>query len=396
MNLPYPIFEDVFTWVYSNTRDESYSVMTELKSDELAMKLMEFETVSPVEDQEIFDFLADYLEENGVESEIHTIGGVKNLTAEIGEGETDICFNGHLDVVAADGEWTVTEPFNPKKVDGRLYGRGAADMKSGVAAMVNAFLDLSEDFEGRATLMVVGDEEIGGDRGSEPLVKSFIEDGHGFDYAIVGEPTDLNVQVGTRGAAWFNLRLFGEEKHASRAYKADNVMEDLPAVLEALNGLELTYEEETDLVPPSIEVTSVRTDETYNSIPGEVEIRLDARYVPGQSMRDLENAINDATEHLNVEHVVELEQDHGGAYLLQDDDFRRIAVENIAEEAGVPEEITSGGGSDGRFFARHGTPFIELGINQESVHGVDESCEVEKVRKLREIYAGIARDLAGD
>lgn len=365
-----------------------------MKSDELAMKLMEFETVSPVEDQEVFDFLADYLRDNGVEPEIHTIGGVKNLTAEIGDGKTEICFNGHLDVVAADGEWTVTDPFEPRKVDGRIYGRGAADMKSGVAAMVNAFLDLREGFEGGLTLMLVGDEEIGGDRGTEPLVKAFMEDGHDFDYAVVGEPTDLNVQVGTRGAAWFNLHLYGEEKHASRAHKADNVMEVLPDVLGALNGIELTYEDDTELVPPGIEVTSVRTDDTYNSLPGEVEIRIDARYVPGQSMRGLENAINDAIEHLDVEYVIELEQDHGGAYLLQDESFRRTALERISDLAQKPEEITGGGGSDGRFFSRHGTPFIELGVNQEPVHGVDENCSVENVRKLRNIYADIARDLA--
>ncbi len=369
-----------------------------MKTEEIAMELMKYETVSPVENPEIFQYLKGLLEEHGIQAEIHEIDGVYNLTAETGDEGPSICLNGHLDVVEPEGQWSVTEPFDPVIEDGKLYGRGAADMKAALAAQVKAFIDLHRDseFNGRAVLMAVGDEEIGGFKGSQPLVDEYYSEGDGFDYAIVGEATDMNVQVGTRGVVWLNIQLEGEGIHASRANLAEiHLMEELPEVLDRLNNMELTFENKGTLPDPSKEVTRIETTQTYNSVPGELEIGMDIRYLPSQSIEQIVEDVENALEGIECGFRVEVEQDHGGAFELQDPDFREASIETLKEvRENRPDEITDGGASDGRFFAEKDTPFIELGTNQKTVHGENEMCEVETLKKLRNAYYGISKRLA--
>lgn len=369
-----------------------------MKTEELARKLMEYETVSPVEEQDIVQFLKGVLEDEGINAEIREINGVYNLVAETGDGDTSICLNGHMDVVEPEGDWTVTKPFEPVEEDGKLYGRGAADMKGALAAQIKAFIDLHKDsdFDGNVILMAVGDEEIGGFDGSKALAKELHKTGQDPDHVIVGEPTDLNIQVGTRGLFWANIYLRGESVHATRPELAEtNTMEELPEALERLRNMEMSHENSTKLPDPSAEVTLVESTDTYNSIPAEVKIGMDIRYLPGQEVEEVVKDIEETLSHLDAEVEVEVEQDHGGDFILEDEKFRRTAVEVLKEARGEePEKITAGGASDGRFFSNNGTPFIELGVNQESVHSENEYCEVENLRKLRKAYYEISKRLA--
>jgi succinyl-diaminopimelate desuccinylase len=368
-----------------------------MKTEEIAEELISYETVSPVESPEIFQFLKGLIEKEGVDAEIKEFNGVYNLVAETGSGSPSICFNGHLDVVEPEGQWSVTHPFDPVIQDGRLYGRGATDMKAAFAAQLKAFLDLHRDtdFDGRVVLMGVGDEEIGSFNGSKPLTEEYYSSGEGFDYTIVGEPTDLNVQVGTRGTLWLNVVMEGEGIHASRADKAEmNVMRELPKVLDKLNNFELEYREKGKLPEPSLEVTRVRTTQTYNSVPGELEIGLDIRYLPCQNVEDIVSSVQQVSEEVDCGIRVEVEQDHGGAFELKEGKFSKAAISALEEvRENLPEKITEGGGSDGRYFARKGTPFIELGVNQRYVHAENENCRVENLEKLRKAYYMIAKKL---
>jgi Acetylornithine deacetylase/Succinyl-diaminopimelate desuccinylase and related deacylases len=124
-----------------------------MKTEEIAKELIKYETVSPVEEPQVFEFLKQILKKEGVDAEIRQINGTYNLVAETGTGDVSVCLNGHLDVVEPEGEWSVTEPFEPKMEDGKLYGRGATDMKSETAALVKAFIDLhnDSDFEGSSS-----------------------------------------------------------------------------------------------------------------------------------------------------------------------------------------------------------------------------------------------------
>lgn len=368
-----------------------------MKVEKIAEELISYRTISPVEEPEVFEFLKGILEEHGVDAEIKEIDGVYNLVAETGSGGTSICLNGHLDVVEPEGEWSITDPFNPIVENGDLYGRGATDMKGEVAALLKAFLDLHQDseFNDRTVLMLVGDEEVGGFNGSKPLVEEYYED-NGFDYAIVGEPTDLNIQVGTRGVLWLNVVLEGEGVHASRAEMAKmNVMEELPDALERIQEMNLSYQNQGDLPDPSKEVTTIDSTETYNSVPGEITIGMDIRYIPSQSVQEIVDEVQEELEGLDCGVRVEVEQDHGGAFELEDQKFRDTTTEVMEEVIGrKPKHITEGGASDGRFFAEKDTPFIELGLNQESVHGENEYCNIGKMRQLREGYYRIVKNLS--
>lgn len=369
-----------------------------MKTEEIAEELIKYRTVSPVEESEVFEFMKGILEDHGVNAEIKEIDGVYNLVAETGSGGTSVCLNGHLDVVEPEGEWSITEPFKPVVRDGKLYGRGATDMKGEVAAQIKAFLDLHQDseFNDRTVLMLVGDEEIGGFNGSKPLIEEYYGMNKGFDYALVGEPTDLNIQVGTRGVVWVNVVLEGEGVHASRAEMAEmNVMEELPKALEKIQGIDLKCQNRGVLPDPTMEVTKIDSTDTYNSIPGEVIIGVDIRYLPGQSVQGIVERIDRELETLGCGVRVEVEQDHGGAFELDDENLMSTATEALEKVLGrKPEHITEGGASDGRFFAEKNTAFIELGLNQESVHGENEYCSISKMRQLREGYYRIIKNIS--
>lgn len=361
---------------------------------ELAKQLISYDTTSPVIEEDVFDFLKGVLEVHGVDVEIHTNNEVKSLTATTGDTGTRVCFNGHVDVVPANNGWSVTDPFEPKVVDGKLYGRGAADMKGGLAAQIMAFLDLHDDpeFTDAVTLMVVGDEEIGGYDGTKVLLNDVPQ----FDYAIVGEPTDCNIQVGVRGIYWVDVFLHGDSVHASRPNLVDSVLEDLPHVLNALNNMELTYDEDDILPAPTAPVTVVETEGPQNSVPGQVRIGMDIRYLPGQTVEQVEDDIRNVLDPLEAEYELRI-TDHGAAFKLEDDRFLDIAtdaVESVTDR--TPRHVTDGGSSDGRFFAEQGTPFIELGPNREPGHQADEWCRVDHLKQLREMYCMIAKRLAAE
>lgn len=365
---------------------------------ELAEKLISYNTVSPVKDPEIFRFLADYLESEGVDVEIYDVNGVKNLTAETGDGDTSICFNGHVDVVPPESDWNVTGPFTPVLKEGKLYGRGATDMKGGVAAMIKAFLDLHKDpeYDQSITLMVTGDEEIGGENGTKHLLDAYNSNGHRFDYALVGEPTDLNIQTGTRGVLWLNVEIKGDTTHTTRSEKAEaNVVEELPEVMDKIRNMEFDYSKKTTLPSPSIEIGSVNTDRTYNSLPGHAELGVDVRYLPDQEPEQIRRRIEEELSDLECGAEVEIEKNHGGAFELKDKFFRDSVTEAVQTSAKKqPEYITDGGASDGRFFAEKGTPFVELGTNQEMIHRDDEYCRVENLEKLRSVYYRVGKKIA--
>lgn len=361
---------------------------------ELAKRLIAHDTVSPVQDTEALEFLEELLAGHGIGAEIVDIGGVKNLVATTGTGGPRICLNGHIDVVEPGRGWTVTGPFHPVEEDGRLYGRGAADMKAALAAQIRAFIDLHQDpdFDGMVTLMVVGDEERGGHHGTMQLLERMDP----FEYAIIGEPTDLDLQVGVRGIFWANVYLRGTSHHAARPGAADNVMHQVPDAIRALEEMELTHDGVGPFPEPTSPMTEVETSGPRNSLPGAVRIGMDIRHLPSQDADTIGADIRAALDAVEPGLDYELElMDMGDPFLLEDDGFRQAALAAIEEATDHrPEEVTVGGSSDGRFFADKGTPFIELGVEQHPGHRVDESCSIEQVRQLRTIYADIARRLS--
>lgn len=362
-----------------------------LSNVELAKKLIKFETLSPVTSEESLHFISEYLEEHGIDSNIHEFNDVLSLTASTGNKRPRICFNGHIDVVDPGSGWSVTDPFTPTIKRGKLYGRGASDMKGNLAGLINSFIQLHQDqkFESEIELMVVGDEEQGGFHGTAKLLQNNAD----FDYAIVGEPTTFDLKVGARGITWVTIKIHGESAHAATPEHVDSIVEKLPDVIDALASMEMTYDESDEFPAPTAPVTSIRTDDTQNKIPAEIQIKMDIRTAFGQSVETIREDLNDALNPLDVEYSMEIEN-HGDAHRLHDKEFRDIASHVIEDVSGErPEFIIKGGSSDGRFFAERGIPYIRFGVDEEPNHQIDEYCHVEYLEKVSEVYSKMARQL---
>jgi Acetylornithine deacetylase/Succinyl-diaminopimelate desuccinylase and related deacylases len=359
-----------------------------LKPCEIAQELISQETVSPIESGDAFQYLIQVLESHDVEPELREYGGVYNLYA--GFGDESVCFNGHMDVVPPGNGWT-SEPFDPVVADGRLYGRGASDMKGGLAAQIAAFLELKERGHSGASLMVVGDEEQGGRRGTSAMLQDLREEGRLPKVAVIGEPTDLDIQVGMRGIVWLDIHVFGDEYHASKPRLGDNATSDLPEVLKALNGLEMSHSEDDKLPKPTSEVTAVNTGDVYNSTPSRITVGMDIRYVRSQSPKTIVRDVESALSEVEADYRVEVRSNSGEPFLLENRGFQEAAVSAVESVTGdTPEAVTSGGASDGRFFAREDIPFVEIGLDTEEVHVANESCSVHRMRQLKESYVQLA------
>jgi succinyl-diaminopimelate desuccinylase len=344
--------------------------------------------VSPVTSEEAFSHLNKMLESHGVKPEIREYEGVYNLYA--GFGDESVCFNGHIDVVPAGNGWT-SDPFDPVVTDGRLYGRGASDMKGGLAAQIAAFLELKERGHRGASLMIAGDEEQGGRRGTSAMLQDLREDGRLPETAVIGEATDLDIQVGMRGIVWLDVHVFGDEYHASKPQLGDNAASDLPSVLEALNSLKMSQNEDDRLPEPTSEVTAIDTSDVYNSTPSCITVGMDIRYVRSQSPKTIVRDVEDALSGEDTDYRVEIKNQHGEPFLLENRGLREAAVSAVESVTGrTPEAVTSGGASDGRFFAREDIPFLEIGLDTEEVHTANESCSVQKMEQLKKCYVEFA------
>ncbi|MDY6766322.1 MAG: M20/M25/M40 family metallo-hydrolase [Candidatus Nanohaloarchaea archaeon] len=357
---------------------------------ELAAELIQEETVSPIEDPAAFTPITHLLDAADVQYTLHEFDGVCSLTAATGTRGEGVCLNGHLDVVPAGTGWSITDPFDPVVRDGKLYGRGASDMKGGLASQVLAFLDLHDDpsFSGSVTLMIGGDEERGGFKSTKPLLES----DDAYRYCIIGEPTDLDLQVGYRGKLHVDIFLEGENVHAARPQTGRNVITDLPQVIDALDGLSFA-EDNTALPPPTAALTMVETDPPQNSIPGEARIGMDIRYTQAQTPDGIVAEIKEAVAAADVAAHVEPRY-FGPPCYLEDKtllDAGRTVITQIRGEA--PAEVTAGGSSDGVHFEEHGIPFLEVGPEHRNVHGADEYCRESTLEELRTIYQGMVKQL---
>jgi succinyl-diaminopimelate desuccinylase len=349
--------------------------------EELTRELIRVETVSPVEDGEKFRVIKKFLSERGLEYEIKTSEGVKSLVARRGQGRPHICLCGHLDVVPVDKGWEKTDPYTPKVEDGKLYGRGASDMKSGLAAQMRIFHELgeSEDFEGSLTLMVPGDEELGGWNGATSLLEEYSD----YDLALIAEPTDMKIQKGFRGKIHLNVYLKGEGTHASRPHLVENVLEDLPATIEELSSLKWP-DDSTDLPETTSVITKIESGNPQNSIPSRVRIGMDIRNDTATDYSEAERRIIEA---LPSGLDFEVQLDHRKPEVMVED--REIlealieAYEDVKDRS--PVITTEGGSSDGAHFSTHGVPSVEIGPQQGPIHGPDEYCELEDVRDMKEI-----------
>ncbi len=325
---------------------------------------------------------------------------VENLFATIGSGTPHLVFAGHTDVVPpGPPELWRHPPFAAVVEDGVLYGRGAADMKGGVAAFLAAALDFRAAAHRRGTLsfLITGDEEGPSVNGTVKLLAFAAERGHRFDAAIVGEPTNPDtlgeaIKVGRRGSLSGTIRVVGRQGHVAYPHLADNPLPRLVALLAALGSGPL--DGGTDRFQPSnLELTSVDVGNgAFNVIPAVATARFNIRFNDLWTAAKLEALVrarlDGATPAGAAAYHLTLEPALSGVFLTRADALIAPLSAAIAEVTGrTPELSTSGGTSDARFLKDY-CPVVEFGLVGRTMHQANEHVAVADLIALTRIYRG--------
>jgi succinyl-diaminopimelate desuccinylase len=320
-------------------------------------------------------------------------GPVENLFATRGSGAPHFAFAGHLDVVPAGEGWT-GDPFVPEIRGGLLYGRGAVDMKGGVAAFVAACSETA-GHAGTLSLIITGDEEGPAVHGTRAIMAWMAERGIRPDMILIGEPTSEArlgdvVKIGRRGTVNMWITVPGQQGHVAYPHRADNPVPKLARALAALDALHL--DDGTDAFQPSnLEITAVATPtKATNIIPGAATAQLNIRFNDlhrGEDMIALvRETVSAAAPGATVQAVVS-----GEAFLTPPGPLYQLVTEAIRAETGVePKLSTSGGTSDGRFLIAL-CPVVDFGLPNATMHKLDEAASVADIRALARIYGRIVR-----
>lgn len=326
---------------------------------------------------------------------------VDNLFATRGSGGKHLLFAGHTDVVPPGdvAAWRHA-PFAAEIVDRVIYGRGAADMKSGIAAFVAALSRVPE--AGRVSLAITNDEEADAVNGTDKLMAWAEAQGHRFDFAIVGEPSATarvgdSIKVGRRGSLNGQIRVTGTQGHVAYPDKANNPLPVAALLIGALSG---KLDDGTEHFPPSnLEFTSADVgNETTNVIPASVLLRFNVRYNDRWTPETLVAAINETIGNQDVRGTG-VEFTVAGrpsrSFLSPLGGGVETLIETIARRTGIAPELSTGGGtSDARFIAEY-CPVVECGLPGPTMHKVDENVRVADVEELTALYAAFITDYLG-
>jgi succinyl-diaminopimelate desuccinylase len=321
-------------------------------------------------------------------------GEIENLYARRGTVGPHLCFAGHTDVVPPGdlAGWTA-DPFGAEVRDGLVYGRGATDMKGGVAAWIAAIASLPPDLPGSLSLLITGDEEGPATDGTVKVLEWMQANGQVPDMCIVGEPTSKvvlgdTIKIGRRGSMNVAIAIHGVQGHTAYPQRADNPIHRLVSVLHSLTATPLDqgseWFEATTLQVSSFDVGNPAT----NVIPPVARARLNIRFNDLHSSVSLTQRIRDVLEAEGARYELDVSCS-GESFLTQPGAFVAALQAATRQATGVEPKLDTGGGtSDARFIARY-CPVAELGAVGATMHKSDESTPVEELRALARLYAAV-------
>jgi len=361
---------------------------------ELTQDLIRRRSVTP-EDCGCQQVMIDRLEAIGFHIEKLRFGDVDNFWAVRGTQGPTLCFAGHTDVVPTGPEenWQLP-PFEAEIRDGYLYGRGAADMKGSLAAMVGAverFVALNPNHSGQIAFLITSDEEGVATDGTVKVVNWLKERNSLPEWCLVGEPSSTAkcgdvIKNGRRGSLGCTLTVKGLQGHVAYPHLADNPVHRAAPALAELAAEE--WDQGNDFFPAtSFQISNINggTGAT-NVIPGELEVIFNFRF----STELTEQQLIQRTEKILDKHGLEYSANwnlSGLPFLTAEGDLVSATVASIAEVTGLETELsTAGGTSDGRFIAPHGVQVIELGPVNATIHKIDENISVDDLNTLTDIY----------
>ncbi|WP_454621653.1 succinyl-diaminopimelate desuccinylase [Bradyrhizobium cenepequi] len=331
---------------------------------------------------------------------------VDNLYARIGDQAPHITFAGHTDVVPPGDESAWTHgPFSGEVKDGFLYGRGAVDMKGGIACSVAAVLDYLKDNGGRPqkdgrgsiSFLITGDEEDVSINGTVKLLKWAAERGEKFDHCVLGEPSNVEVlgdtiKVGRRGSQSGTLYVEGVQGHVAYPHRASNPVPDISRLIVALSDEPLDHGS-AQFQASNLEFTSVDVgNAASNVIPGQARAKFNIRYNDNHTQESLRGLVEERLAKAcgnRIRARIVWEPSNSNVFVTKPGPFTDLAVAAIEAVTGrKPELSTSGGTSDARFISSY-CPVIEFGLVGQTMHQIDERTPVADLEKLTQVYRGV-------
>jgi succinyl-diaminopimelate desuccinylase len=368
---------------------------------ELTRDLVARASVTP-NDAGCQQIMAQRLTRAGFQVESLRYGNVDNLWATRGNGGPVLCFAGHTDVVPTGplGEWQ-SDPFRPEIRGDALYGRGAADMKSGLAAMITAteaFVAERPGHHGTIAYLITSDEEGPSVDGTKRVVETLRARHQHIDWCIVGEPSSEQhcgdvIKIGRRGSLSGRLTVHGIQGHIAYPQLAENPVHSFAPALAELTSK--VWDQGTEhFEPTSFQVSNLTAGTgAPNVIPGELKARFNLRYSPVHSLADLKAAVEEVLRRHHVRYSLEWYLS-GEPFYTPPGPLSDAVCAAVWAVTGAPPALSTGGGtSDGRFIAPMGAQVVEVGVPNPTIHKVNECVRLEDIDALHAIYLEALRRL---
>ncbi|WBA82627.1 succinyl-diaminopimelate desuccinylase [Endozoicomonas sp. GU-1] len=374
------------------------------KTLQLAMDLISRASVTP-EDAGCQELMISRLEPLGFKVERLRFGEVDNIWLRRGDQSPVLAFAGHTDVVPTGpkGKWD-NPPFQPAIIDGMLHGRGAADMKGSLAAMVTAcedFLAEHADHKGSIAFLITSDEEGPAKNGTVKVVEHLEARNEKIDWCLIGEPSSTNrvgdvVKNGRRGSLHGHLTVKGIQGHVAYPHLARNPVHQVaPAIADLTDEV---WDEGNEFFPPtSLQIWQIQAGAgASNIIPGECQVNFNFRFSSEVTAEQLQERVAAILDHHQLEYHIDWLLS-GQPFLTRPGALVNAAQQAIRDVTGMEVGLsTSGGTSDGRFIAPTGAQVVELGPVNATIHKVNECVNAEDLDTLQEIYTVILKYLLAE
>ena len=369
---------------------------------DITAELISRQSISP-QDGDCQQLMADYLADLGFNIEHMPFNDVSNLWATHGQGAPYFVFAGHTDVVPPGpaAEWH-TPAFEPTQKGDQLFGRGAADMKGSLAAMLaatkNYFAKGGKQHKGTIAYLITSDEEADAFDGTKKVMETLTNRSISLDWCLIGEPSSSVtlgdvVRTGRRGSLHGNLLVKGIQGHVAYPDRAANPIHLFAPALQELT--QEVWDEGNEFFPPtSMQISNIHAGTgVTNVVPGSLDVVFNVRYSTESTQQSLQERVEAILTRHNLDFEVKW-QLSGEPFLTVGGELIPAVQKAIKQHVGLATELsTSGGTSDGRFIAPSGTQVVELGPLNETIHKVNEQVSLTDLGTLRQIYESVLDDL---
>ncbi len=371
------------------------------KTLELSRQLIQKPSVTP-KDEGCLDLLAERLATSGFTIEPLPFADVSNAWIRKGTEGPLFVFTGHTDVVPTGPEdkWT-HPPFAATVDNGQLHGRGSADMKTGIAAMVVAceeFIEENPNHKGSIAFLLTSDEEGPAINGTVKVVEHLQNNNVNLDYCLVGEPSSTNhvgdvIKNGRRGSLCAHITVIGKQGHVAYPHLADNPIHILSDLLSELTSIE--WDQGNDHFPATtFQISNVQAGTgAENVIPATAEASFNLRFSTEITADEIKQRIEQVIQNKNIKHELAWRLS-GNPFLTPEGKLVDACQHAIKSVTGRTTELSTGGGtSDGRFIAPTGAEVVELGVINATIHQIDEHTDIEELNQLKDIYKEVIKSL---